>query len=96
MSFFNTIVVATDFSETAEEALSAALEIGRETRGRLELVNVVPDPLQQPWMVEAAGVDLGALQHAWLHAAAKELQAPAEASATGSANGRHARRDRAA
>ncbi len=75
MSFFNTIVVATDFSETAEEALSVALEIGRETRGRLELVNVVPDPLQQPWMVEAAGVDLGALQHAWLHAAAKELQA---------------------
>lgn len=59
MSFFNTIVVATDFSETAEEALSAALEIGRETRGRLELLNVVPDPLQQPWMVEAAGVDLG-------------------------------------
>jgi hypothetical protein len=48
MSPFQTVVVATDFSETAEDALSAGLELVGGARGRLELLNVVLDPLHQP------------------------------------------------
>ncbi len=73
MSTFQTVVVATDFSENAEEALSAGLDIvGR--RGRLELLNVVLDPLQQPWMVEAAGIDFGALQRALVETAQEQFR----------------------
>lgn len=74
MAPFQTVVVATDFSETAEEALTAALEIVKGT-SRVELVNVVLDPLQQPWMVETAGIDFGALQRGWIDAAKRDLQA---------------------
>jgi nucleotide-binding universal stress UspA family protein len=72
---FQTVVFATDFSETADEALTAALEIVEGTNRRLELVNVVLDPLQQPWMVETAGIDFAALQRAWVDGAAHEFQA---------------------
>ena len=75
MSPFQTVVVATDFSETAEDALSAGLELVGEDGGRLELLNVVLDPLHQPWMVEAAGIDFEALQHAWVEAAKAESRA---------------------
>ena len=75
MSPFQTVVVATDFSETAADALSAALELVGGARGRLELLNVVLDPLHQPWMVEAAGIDFEALQRAWVDAAKAEFRA---------------------
>jgi nucleotide-binding universal stress UspA family protein len=75
MTPFQTVVVATDFSETAEEALNAALEIVKGARRRVELVNVVLDPLHQPWMVETAGIDFEALQRAWIDAAKRDFQA---------------------
>jgi len=75
MRAFQTVVVATDFSETAEEALNVAVEIVRGTSGRLELVNVVPDPVHQPWMLEAPGIDFLAMQHLWLDAATRETEA---------------------
>jgi nucleotide-binding universal stress UspA family protein len=74
MSPFQTVVVATDFSETAEDALSAGLELVGGARGRLELLNVVLDPLHQPWMIEAVGIDFEALQHAWVEAAKAEFR----------------------
>ena len=75
MAPFQTVVVATDFSETAEEALTAALEIVKGNGRRVELVNVVLDPLHQPWMIEPAGVDFEALQRAWIDAATRDMQA---------------------
>jgi nucleotide-binding universal stress UspA family protein len=75
MATFQTVVVATDFSETAEDALSAALEIVRDTTGRLLLLNVVPDPLHQPWMVGVAGIDFGELQRSWVNGAKERFQA---------------------
>ena len=75
MTPFQTVVVATDLSDTAEDALSAALEIVADTRGRLDLVNVVLDPLHQPWMIEAAGIDFAALQQAWVDTAKAQFRA---------------------
>jgi nucleotide-binding universal stress UspA family protein len=74
MSPFQTVVVATDFSETAEDALSAGIDLVGGDLGRLELLNVVLDPLHQPWMVEAAGIDFEALQRAWVDAAREQFR----------------------
>jgi len=73
MTPFRTIVVATDFSDTAREALQTALEISRQGGARLHIVNVVPDPLHQPWMVETAGVDWVALRREWLDASHAQM-----------------------
>jgi nucleotide-binding universal stress UspA family protein len=75
MSPFHTIVVATDFSETAEEALNLALELVEGTDREIALVNVVLDPLQQPWMVDAVGVNTEDLQASWVEGAEREFQA---------------------
>jgi nucleotide-binding universal stress UspA family protein len=74
MSPFHTVVVATDFSETAEEALSVALEIVGGTDRRIAVVHVVLDPLHQPWMIDAAGVDFADLRHSWVKAAERKFQ----------------------
>ena len=94
MTPFKTVVVATDFSETAEDALTAALEIVGETRERLELVNVVLDPLHQPWMVEAGGIDFEALQRAWVNAARTQFRALLNRRQLDPVNGRHPHRRR--
>jgi nucleotide-binding universal stress UspA family protein len=75
MSPFHTVVVATDFSETAEEALSVALELVEGTDREIAVVHVVLDPLHQPWMVDAAGVDFPELQRSWVEGAEHEFQA---------------------
>jgi nucleotide-binding universal stress UspA family protein len=75
MSPFHTVVVATDFSENAEEALNVALEIVEGTDRQIAVVNVVLDPLHQPWMVDAAGVDFAELQRSWVEGAEHEFQA---------------------
>jgi nucleotide-binding universal stress UspA family protein len=72
---FHTVVVATDFSETAEEALSVALGFVEGTDREIAVVNVVLDPLHQPWMVDTAGVDFAELQRSWVEAAEHEFQA---------------------
>ncbi len=68
MTPFKTVVVATDFSETAEDALSGALEIVGGTHGRTRAGERRLDPLNQPWTIEAAGIDFEALQRAWVDA----------------------------
>jgi nucleotide-binding universal stress UspA family protein len=75
MASFKTIVVAMDFSENAEEALTAALALLEGTDRRLELVNVVPSPMQQAWMAQGPGIDFGALQRAWVDATTDEFEA---------------------
>ena len=75
MPAFQTLVVATDFSETAEEALNVAVEMARGTSRRLELVTVVPDAVHQPSMLEARGIDFMAMQRVWLDAATQEIEA---------------------
>jgi nucleotide-binding universal stress UspA family protein len=75
MSPFHTIVVATDFSENAGEALNVALAFAEGTDRRIALVNVVLDPVRQPWMVESAGVDFAELQRAWVEVAKREFDA---------------------
>jgi nucleotide-binding universal stress UspA family protein len=73
MPAFRTIVLATDFSETSEEALDVALSIARDERAELHLLYVVPDPLSQPWMVEGAGLDFMALRRTWVEDAEQAL-----------------------
>jgi nucleotide-binding universal stress UspA family protein len=75
MSPFRSIVVATDFGRNAEEALNVALEIVEGTGSRIAVVHVVLDPLYQPRMIDAGGVDYSDLQNSWVEAAALELEA---------------------
>lgn len=74
MSPFDTVIVATDFSEAAEDALSAGLKIVGSDLRRLALLNVVLDPLHQPWMVETVGMDFEAVQQAWVDAAREQFR----------------------
>jgi nucleotide-binding universal stress UspA family protein len=75
MTAFRTVVVATDFSATAREALQTGLEISRSTGARLHIVHVVLDPMNQPWMVEAAGVDWVGLKQQWMDGARGQMAA---------------------
>jgi nucleotide-binding universal stress UspA family protein len=61
MKTFNHIVVPTDFSATARDALSMACAIARGTPAKISLVHVVPDVWRQPWVAEA-GIELAGLQ----------------------------------
>ena len=72
MPAFHRILCATDFSATSLEALDVALSLARDTGAEVHVVNVVPDPLTQPWMVEGAGMDFGELRQVFRspHAAA--------------------------
>jgi len=65
MPAFHRILCATDFSATSLEALDVALSLARDTGAEVHVVNVVPDPLTQPWMVEGAGMDFGELRQVW-------------------------------
>lgn len=78
MTAFRTVVVATDFSATAREALRTATEISRTSGARLHIVNVVLDPMNQPWMVEAAGVDWVGLKQQWMDGARGQMAALVE------------------
>jgi nucleotide-binding universal stress UspA family protein len=73
MFTFQTIVVGIDFSETAGDAVDAALELARIRQGRLHLVHVVPDVLRTGWTVEAAGVDYTSVQRDWVEGAERRL-----------------------
>ena len=79
MSTFQTIVAATDFSDTAGDAVDTALWLARTTGARLHLLHVVPDPMHEPWMVKTVGLDFEALQQAWIdesgHGLHKQLAA---------------------
>lgn len=73
MSAFRTILVATDFSESSQDALDVALGIARDTAADVHVLYVVPDPLNLPWVVEGAGMDFIELQRTWMGDARREL-----------------------
>jgi nucleotide-binding universal stress UspA family protein len=73
MSAFRTILVATDFSESSQEAFDVALGIARDTGSDVHVLYVVPDPLNLPWVVEGAGMDFIELQRTWMADARREL-----------------------
>ena len=90
MSAFRTIVMATDFSPTSEQALDAAVSLARDTGAEVHLVYVVPDPLTQPWMIEGAGLDFTDLRQAWTEDAEREIRRLAESRALDPKQFRHA------
>lgn len=61
MKTFKHIVVPTDFSATARDALSMACAIAKGTPTKISLVHVVPDAWRQPWVAEA-GIEIAGLQ----------------------------------
>lgn len=72
MSLFRTIVVPVDFSGTSEDVIRALREIaGPESE--VHLVHVAPEPLQQPWAVEAPGIDISGLRTTWVESARRRL-----------------------
>ena len=73
MSTFKTIVVAIDFSGTCDDAVRTVNEIARDYYSRVHLVHVVPEPLQQPWSIDAGGIDVTELRKAWFENAERRL-----------------------
>ena len=73
MSAIRTILVATDFSESSQEAFDVALGNARDTGADVHALYVVPDPLNLPWVVEGAGMDFIELQRTWMADARREL-----------------------
>ncbi len=73
MSAFRTILVATDFSESSQDAFDVALGIAHDSRADVHVLYVVPDPLNLPWVVEGAGMDFIELQRTWMADARHEL-----------------------
>ena len=70
-----TIVAAVDFSKTSEAAWAAACRLAMDTDSRVHLLHVSPDPLTQPWTVEAIGVDFPAIAESWRQQARQRLTA---------------------
>ena len=58
---FRKILVATDLGEASKEAFMAAEQMAREQNAELHVLHVVIDLASEPWIVEAYGVDFGAL-----------------------------------
>lgn len=75
MGMFRTILTAVDFSEMSGDVLHYAARLAAMSPGaRLLVANVVPDPLREPWMVEAVGMDFAQLQKAWIAEAYGRLE----------------------
>lgn len=75
MSTFKTIVVAIDFSGTSDDAVRTVREIARDYYSQVHLVHVVPEPLQQPWAIDAAGIDVTDMRRRWIEEAERKLDA---------------------
>ena len=75
MLTIRTILVAVDFSDAAVDAVRYARELARSFDATLHLLHVVPDPLQQPWAVEAPGLDFPGLADQWRVDAMARLEA---------------------
>jgi len=76
MGMFTRIVAAVDFSDASHDLFHYAVRLAAMTPGaQLHLLHVVPDPLQQPWTVEAAGIDFSRLADDWVEDATRRLQA---------------------
>jgi universal stress protein A len=70
-----TLLVAVDFSDTATEVAEYGRELARSFGAAVHLLHVVPDPLQQPWAVEAPGLDFPGLSDQWRAEARERLHA---------------------
>lgn len=70
---FTKILVATDLGKASREAVTAAAQFAREQRASLYVLNVVPDPMTQPWTAEAYGIDLPRLTEDLRQGALAEL-----------------------
>jgi nucleotide-binding universal stress UspA family protein len=74
MTRFHTVVVALDFSDSALEALDAALGlVSTDPAARLHLLHVVPDPVPQLWNDDLPAIDFRAVEQAWKDGALKQL-----------------------
>jgi nucleotide-binding universal stress UspA family protein len=65
MLTIRTLLVAVDFSDTAMDVTTYGRELARSFGAAVHLLHVVPDPLQQPWAVEAPGLDFPGLADQW-------------------------------
>jgi universal stress protein A len=74
MLTLKTLLVAVDFSDTSADAVRYAQELARSFDAQLHLLHVVPDPLQQPWAVEAPGLDFPGLADQWRTDAQERLR----------------------
>jgi nucleotide-binding universal stress UspA family protein len=76
MSRFKTIVTALDFSDSAPDALDAALALAAaEPESRLHLLHVLPDPVPRLWADELPPPDVPAVERAWFDGALAQLAA---------------------
>jgi nucleotide-binding universal stress UspA family protein len=69
------VLVAVDFSDTSSDAVRYAHEVAKSFEATIHLLHVVPDPLQQPWAVEAPGLDFPGLADQWRVEAQERLTA---------------------
>ncbi len=76
MSRFHTIVAALDFSDSAPDALDAALALAAgEAGGHVHLLHVVPSAAPALWADEIPVLDQGAIDRARVDAACEQLGA---------------------
>lgn len=75
MPRFQTIVAALDLSDSAADALDAALALGGDEPGRLHLLHVVPSPVPALWSEDLPPVDLRAIELGWTQNARTQLLA---------------------
>jgi nucleotide-binding universal stress UspA family protein len=74
MSRFKTIVAALDFSDSAPDALDAALALAAAGPDcRLHLLHVVPDPVPPLWSDELPPPDVPAVERAWFDGALAQI-----------------------
>jgi nucleotide-binding universal stress UspA family protein len=74
MLTMRTVVAPVDFSDTSMDAIAYARDLARSFDAHVHLLHVVPDPLQQPWAVEAPGLDYPGLSEQWRAEARERLQ----------------------
>lgn len=65
MTGIHTVVVPIDFSDTSRKAFNFAASLTKGHGCRIHLLHVIPDPLQQPWITQAPGVDYAAMEEGW-------------------------------
>ena len=76
MKRFHTVVVALDFSDSADDALDAALALtGTDAAAQVHLLHVLPDPVPQIWSDEMPQADLREIERQWRDGALKQLAA---------------------
>jgi universal stress protein A len=75
MSRFHNILVATDFSQTSDDALAAAAELSRACHARVHVLHVVPHVQQIPYAIEPLAFDFAAFLRQSIDAARTNLAA---------------------